>query len=160
MRGTLGPGLERLTALQTLDLGGNAFSSSLPAEWGDAGTFPALQVLSLSRNELTGRIPDNCERGRWGPALPGCMPCAHGLPPFHLFRQTSSALPPHLAGAWGKGFQQLVDFHVRPLFHCALLYISVPSCCMPCPPAARCPAAQPPARPLPALPLDSCHPTA
>lgn len=45
LRGTLGPGLEVLESLQTLDLGTNALSGSLPPQWGLNGTFPALQLL-------------------------------------------------------------------------------------------------------------------
>lgn len=58
LRGTLGPGLETLELLQTLDLSGNELSGELPPEWGFNGTFPSVQVFDLSRNRLKGAIPD------------------------------------------------------------------------------------------------------
>lgn len=45
LRGTLRPGLHRLPSLATLHLHENALTGTLPVEWGDPGSFPALADL-------------------------------------------------------------------------------------------------------------------
>ena len=45
LKGRLTPGLQLLPNLQILDLSSNGLSGPLPTEWGNNGSFPALQPL-------------------------------------------------------------------------------------------------------------------
>lgn len=71
--GTLGA----FDSLEKLNLAGNQFSGSLPAQWGSNQSglvFPALQGLDMSNNSLTGVLPQ-----AWGSGLP--VPTLHPSPP-------------------------------------------------------------------------------
>ncbi|PRW33901.1 serine threonine- kinase [Chlorella sorokiniana] len=59
LRGALGGGLNLLPQLQVLDLAGNELGGTLPETWGEPGSFPALALLNLNNNQLTGPVvPD------------------------------------------------------------------------------------------------------
>lgn len=75
LEGTLPAVLANLTALTTLELGGNSFKGSLPASWGANGSFPVssrslcfhfgciekqfavLEVLQLRSDSSNGSLP-------------------------------------------------------------------------------------------------------
>ena len=79
--GTLPPALlQGLPGLQTLNLSGNAFNGSLPAQWASS----ALQTADLSGNSLTGALPPQWLAGAFA------QPLVLGLRPGN----------PRLCGAW------------------------------------------------------------
>ena len=61
--GGLPSGFRMLSRLQTLFLDSNRFVGSLPAAWGELGSFPNLTSLSLYDNLLSGTVPSS-----WGNA--------------------------------------------------------------------------------------------
>ena len=67
LQGQLPTSLGQLPALQTLNLGSNAFSGPLPVSWGSNSGLQNLSFLDLSKNGLTGSLPS-----QWG--APGQFP--------------------------------------------------------------------------------------
>lgn len=54
---SLPPSLVALKALQVIKLSNQGLNGSLPDAYGAVGAFPALEVLDVSFNRLSGRLP-------------------------------------------------------------------------------------------------------
>ncbi len=54
LAGPLPPALAQLSFLQKLNLSGNAFTGSLPAEWLSPATFVSLRTADLRSNRIAG----------------------------------------------------------------------------------------------------------
>ncbi len=55
--GTLPLSWKGATALESLSLGNNQLTGTLPASWGDDSEFETLRTLSLENNRLSGTLP-------------------------------------------------------------------------------------------------------
>ena len=61
---SLPPSLAALKALQVIKLSIQGLNGSLPDAYGAGDAFPALEVLDVSFNRLSGRLPRFARRGR------------------------------------------------------------------------------------------------
>lgn len=88
--GTLPPELSSLTQLQQLTVFDNAFTGTLPAQWGMPNAFPELFAVLCDNNQLTGDLPDS-----WGSQ--GALPKLQTL--FLRYNNISGTLPESWAAA-------------------------------------------------------------
>jgi len=70
-------------ALQSLVLDGNAIAGSLPQTWGGAGAFPVMTTLSVRNNALEGALP------------PTWCNAATSLPTIQVLSRNTLKLSPH-----------------------------------------------------------------
>ena len=94
LQGQLPASLGQLPALQTLNLGSNAFSGPLPSSWGSNSGLQNLSFLDLSKNGLSGALPS-----QWGAA--GQFPALSQLSLDS--NNFSGQLPPSWATAGNHG---------------------------------------------------------
>jgi hypothetical protein len=102
LQGSLAGGLSGAATLQSLKLGQNQLSGSLPGEWAGSNAFQSLTELDVSANRLDGELPDSY----------GAQGAFSGL---QLLRLGSNAFTGSLPPTWGNsgGFGALQNLLVE-----------------------------------------------